>query len=56
MGLGMLHWWLLWHLSHHFTKSGYGSMSLNNNHPVNNESQGSGNGSGDWTKDKGRYK
>ena len=31
-------------------------MSLNNNNPVNNEGQGSSNGSGNWAKDKGRYK
>ena len=33
-----------------------GSMSLNNNNPVNNDGQGSSNGSGDWAEDKGRYK
>ena len=44
------------HLSHHFTKSAFGSMSLNNNNPVNNEGQGSSNGSGNRAGDKGKDK
>jgi hypothetical protein len=31
-------------------------MSLNNNNPVNNEGQGSSNGSGNRAGDKSRYK
>jgi hypothetical protein len=31
-------------------------MSLNNNNPVNNEGQGSSNGSGKRAEHKGRYK
>ena len=31
-------------------------MSLNNNHPVNNEGQGSSNGSGDRAEDKSKDK
>jgi hypothetical protein len=44
--------------SHHFPKAAFGSMSLNNNNPVNNEGQGSsnGNGSGNRADDKGRHK
>lgn len=38
------------------TKSAFGSMSLNNNHPVNNEGQGSSSGSGNWTEDEGKDK
>ena len=42
--------------SHHFTKATFGSMNLNNNNPVNNEGQGSSNGSGNRAGDKSRYK
>jgi hypothetical protein len=42
--------------SHHFSKTAFGSMSLNNNNPVNNEGQGSSNGSGNRAEHKGRYK
>ena len=34
----------------------YGSMSLNNNNPVNNEGRGSSNGSGNRAEDKGKDK
>ena len=42
--------------SHHFSKTAYGSMSLNNKHPVNNEGQGSNNGSGNRAEDKSKDK
>ena len=42
--------------SHHFSKAAFGSMSLNNNNPVNNEGQGSSNDSGNRAGDKSRYK
>ncbi|MGB9215173.1 MAG: hypothetical protein WCC42_07980, partial [Pseudolabrys sp.] len=43
-------------LSHHFSEEMFGLMSLNNNNPVNNEGQGSSNGSGKRAEHKGRYK
>jgi len=42
--------------SHHFSKTAFGSMSLNDNNPVNNEGQGSSNGSGNRAEDKSKYK